>query len=196
MKLPAKFGVALLSVLLLATAAHAEPVSQLHPTGYVNDFAHVLEQKARLIDSCSSEPLANRCEVLLLMGQRRRVASCRTPRSIPRPGVPTSCLLTIHLELRNPKTPKHSADDFKTLRRLAVLIGAVRKWRAYRMIRARAAVHDIHQKVLCRSWKNGGSLECVFACRACECPDCPASQPFRTRRRRGRGWSGPRSRAC
>jgi uncharacterized protein len=46
MKLLAKFGIALLSVLLLAAAAHAEPVSQLRPTGYVNDFAHVLEQKA------------------------------------------------------------------------------------------------------------------------------------------------------
>ena len=42
----AKSGIALLSVLLLTVAAHAEPISQLHPTGYVNDFAHVLEQKA------------------------------------------------------------------------------------------------------------------------------------------------------
>ncbi len=45
MKLLAKFGIVPLFVLLLTMIAHAEPVSQLRPTGYVNDFAHVLDQK-------------------------------------------------------------------------------------------------------------------------------------------------------
>ncbi len=37
-----------------ALVASAEPVSQLHPTGYVNDFAHVLDQKtvAQLENLC------------------------------------------------------------------------------------------------------------------------------------------------
>ncbi len=42
MKLLAKAGI-LTFVLMLTTAMHAEPVSQLHPTGYINDFAHVLQ---------------------------------------------------------------------------------------------------------------------------------------------------------
>ena len=33
----------LLVILLLSVAAYAEPISQLKPTGYVNDFAHVLD---------------------------------------------------------------------------------------------------------------------------------------------------------
>jgi uncharacterized protein len=45
MKLPAKSGIVPLFVLLLTVVAHAELVSQLRPTGYVNDFAHVLEPK-------------------------------------------------------------------------------------------------------------------------------------------------------
>jgi len=32
------------AVLIFAFAAIAEPISQLHPTDYVNDFAHVLNQ--------------------------------------------------------------------------------------------------------------------------------------------------------
>jgi uncharacterized protein len=45
MKLMLKFGVAPpLLVLFLTMVVYAEPVSQLHPTGYVNDFAHVLQQ--------------------------------------------------------------------------------------------------------------------------------------------------------
>lgn len=32
--------------LSLAAVTHAEPVSQLRPTDYVNDFAHVLDQNA------------------------------------------------------------------------------------------------------------------------------------------------------
>jgi uncharacterized protein len=42
MKLLAKAGI-LTFVLMLTMAVHAEPVSQLHPTGYVNDYAHVLQ---------------------------------------------------------------------------------------------------------------------------------------------------------
>ena len=45
-----------LAVLLLITgiAAKAEPLSQLQPTGYVNDFAHVLDPatKAQIEDLC------------------------------------------------------------------------------------------------------------------------------------------------
>ncbi|HWJ47006.1 MAG TPA: TPM domain-containing protein, partial [Candidatus Udaeobacter sp.] len=45
-----------LAVLLLVTStfAKAEPVSQLQPTGYVNDFAHVLDPgtKAQIEDIC------------------------------------------------------------------------------------------------------------------------------------------------
>jgi uncharacterized protein len=44
MSLRAKLGIVPLLVLLLTMVMHAEPVSQLHPTGYVNDFAHVLDQ--------------------------------------------------------------------------------------------------------------------------------------------------------
>ena len=36
--------VALALILILVPAAQAEPISQLKPTGYVNDFAHVLDQ--------------------------------------------------------------------------------------------------------------------------------------------------------
>src|SRR5437764_13128249 len=35
-------GVCALAVLSVAVRINAEPVSQLHPTNYVNDFAHVL----------------------------------------------------------------------------------------------------------------------------------------------------------
>ncbi|HVJ06358.1 MAG TPA: TPM domain-containing protein [Candidatus Saccharimonadales bacterium] len=38
-----KSGIVQLLLLLLAAFAYAEPVSQLHATGYVNDFAHVLQ---------------------------------------------------------------------------------------------------------------------------------------------------------
>jgi uncharacterized protein len=34
---------ALTLALTLTMAGHAEPVSQLHPTGYINDFAHVID---------------------------------------------------------------------------------------------------------------------------------------------------------
>lgn len=36
-------SILLVAVVLLSAASFAEPVSQLHPTGYVNDFAHVLD---------------------------------------------------------------------------------------------------------------------------------------------------------
>jgi len=40
--------------LAIATALRSEPVSQLHPTDYVNDFSHVLDQTtiAQLDDAC------------------------------------------------------------------------------------------------------------------------------------------------
>ena len=44
MNLQTKSWIAALFCLSLAAIAHAEPVSQLQPTGYVNDFAHVLDQ--------------------------------------------------------------------------------------------------------------------------------------------------------
>jgi uncharacterized protein len=44
MKLLAKFGIASLLGLFLTVVVHAEPMTQLRPTGYVNDFAHVLDQ--------------------------------------------------------------------------------------------------------------------------------------------------------
>jgi uncharacterized protein len=44
MKLLTKSGITLLLVSLLSVVALAEPVAQLHPTSYVNDFAHVLDQ--------------------------------------------------------------------------------------------------------------------------------------------------------
>src|SRR5438105_3293874 len=40
----AKWWLRITSALILAGAALAEPVAQLKPTGYVNDFAHVLDQ--------------------------------------------------------------------------------------------------------------------------------------------------------
>jgi uncharacterized protein len=45
MKLLAKCYSVPLLVMLLTMVVQGEPVSQLHPTGYVNDYAHVLEQK-------------------------------------------------------------------------------------------------------------------------------------------------------
>ncbi len=36
-------SILLAALVLLSAALRAEPVSQLHPTGYVNDFAHVLD---------------------------------------------------------------------------------------------------------------------------------------------------------
>jgi uncharacterized protein len=44
MKLRSKLTIVSLLVLVMTVVAHAEPVSQLHATGYVNDFAHVLDQ--------------------------------------------------------------------------------------------------------------------------------------------------------
>jgi uncharacterized protein len=44
MKTGTKIGLAIALVFSLAFFLHAEPVSQLNPTGYVNDFAHVLDQ--------------------------------------------------------------------------------------------------------------------------------------------------------
>jgi uncharacterized protein len=46
MKLLAKLGIASFLVLLLTVMVHAEPVAQLSPTDYVNDFAHVLDPNA------------------------------------------------------------------------------------------------------------------------------------------------------
>jgi uncharacterized membrane protein YgcG len=44
MKLGAKIALATAMVLSLAFVLRAEPVSQLKPSDYVNDFAHVLDQ--------------------------------------------------------------------------------------------------------------------------------------------------------
>ena len=54
MKLRAKILLMLSAVLIFAFAAIAEPTSQLHPTDYVNDFAHVLNQDTvtQLDDIC------------------------------------------------------------------------------------------------------------------------------------------------
>ncbi len=54
MKSGAKVALAAVLVLSLAFALHAEPVSQLKPTDYVNDFAHVLNQNtiAQLDNIC------------------------------------------------------------------------------------------------------------------------------------------------
>jgi uncharacterized protein len=43
MKLGAKTVAVTTVALFLALVTHAEPISQLHPTDYVNDFAHVLD---------------------------------------------------------------------------------------------------------------------------------------------------------
>ena len=54
MRLGAKVALTTVLVLSLAFALHAEPVSQLKPTDYVNDFAHVLDQNtvAQLDNIC------------------------------------------------------------------------------------------------------------------------------------------------
>jgi len=54
MKLGSTSGLATALVISLALFLHAEPVSQLTPTGYVNDFAHVLDQNtiAQLENVC------------------------------------------------------------------------------------------------------------------------------------------------
>src|SRR5580700_43168 len=54
MKSGAKVALTAVLVLSLAFALHAEPVSQLKPTDYVNDFAHVLDQNtvAQLDNIC------------------------------------------------------------------------------------------------------------------------------------------------
>src|SRR6202142_1688294 len=44
MSFRAKLWLGVACTLMLALAAPAEPVAQLKPTGYVNDFAHVLDQ--------------------------------------------------------------------------------------------------------------------------------------------------------
>jgi uncharacterized protein len=41
-----KWSLSVFGVLLLSVAAQAEPVATLKPTGYVNDFAHVLDQNS------------------------------------------------------------------------------------------------------------------------------------------------------
>src|ERR1700726_578683 len=54
MNLRTKSWIVALFCLSLAAIVHAEPVSQLKPTDYVNDFAHVLDQNtiAQLDDIC------------------------------------------------------------------------------------------------------------------------------------------------
>ena len=54
MKLGAKVAFTAVLVLSLAFALHGEPISELKPTDYVNDFAHVLDQKtiAQLDNIC------------------------------------------------------------------------------------------------------------------------------------------------
>ena len=54
MKPRAKILLIVSAVLIFAFAAIAEPISQLHPADYVNDFAHVLNQEtiAQLDDMC------------------------------------------------------------------------------------------------------------------------------------------------
>src|SRR5271167_966676 len=54
MSLRAKSWLVVAGALLLALAAHAEPVAQLKATDYVNDFAHVLDQNsiAQMDDIC------------------------------------------------------------------------------------------------------------------------------------------------
>jgi uncharacterized protein len=54
MRLCATLGLVAVVVLSLAVAMHAEPISQLRPTGYVNDFAHVLDRNtiAQMNDIC------------------------------------------------------------------------------------------------------------------------------------------------
>jgi uncharacterized protein len=54
MRFLAKAAIVVLSALLLSMVAYAEPVSQLHPGGYVNDFAHVLDAAtaAQIADIC------------------------------------------------------------------------------------------------------------------------------------------------
>jgi uncharacterized protein len=46
MKLGVKIALATAVMFSLAFVLHAEPISQLNPTDYVNDFAHVLDQNA------------------------------------------------------------------------------------------------------------------------------------------------------
>ncbi|HEY6373562.1 MAG TPA: TPM domain-containing protein, partial [Candidatus Sulfotelmatobacter sp.] len=54
MKWRKRCWLAVLLVVGLGTLARSESVSQLQPTGYVNDFAHVLDQNtiAQLTDIC------------------------------------------------------------------------------------------------------------------------------------------------
>jgi uncharacterized protein len=54
MKSFAKWWLAPFVAFLLLVTARAEPISQLKPTGYVNDFAHVLDQNtiAQITDIC------------------------------------------------------------------------------------------------------------------------------------------------
>jgi uncharacterized protein len=54
MKSGAKIAVLAAVALAIALVTHAEPISQLHPTDYVNDFAHVLDANtiAQLDDIC------------------------------------------------------------------------------------------------------------------------------------------------
>jgi len=54
MSLRAKLGVLVMASIFLATLVSAEPIKQLHPTGYVNDFANVLtpDTKSQIEDLC------------------------------------------------------------------------------------------------------------------------------------------------
>jgi uncharacterized protein len=54
MRFLAKAAIVALSALLLSMVVYAEPISQLHPGGYVDDFAHVLDPTtvAQIEDIC------------------------------------------------------------------------------------------------------------------------------------------------
>jgi uncharacterized protein len=68
MNLRAKSGIVSLLFLLLTLVMHAEPVSQLHPTGYVNDFAHVLDQKtvAQMESICQQTDLKAHAQIAVV----------------------------------------------------------------------------------------------------------------------------------
>ena len=55
MRCLAKWGAVSLGLLWLAMAGRAEPIAQLHPSGYVNDFAHVLQPQ-------TAERIENLCQ--------------------------------------------------------------------------------------------------------------------------------------
>src|SRR2546423_15221644 len=71
-------GVCALAVLSVAVRINAEPVSQLHPTNYVNDFAHVLRPDTTAELNDIAQQVDQKAKAQIRSEERRVGKECRS----------------------------------------------------------------------------------------------------------------------